>query len=217
VEGSAETGGRVSVVMVLHRKLPAPSTGERGAGSSDSSSSSEGNDDDDDEQELVIAAVVFAADLGALDNEDADFTTCATAPPADWFNRHNHLPRLWRGYCEAHEREAPAWAAPMRSFLARWRSCSPTEEDSMAAEEEGGEEDEECATGRPVSSAQSKGCFSARERFVRSVEALADTEKAGSVVADWADRGVLAWLPPRNSGLVVPELDEWHYFRQRVG
>lgn len=179
VEGSAETEGRIAMVMVLQRNLLEENTGDS---------------DSDDEEEIFISAVIFTADLEAL-ALDPDYATTA---PASWFNRHNHLPRLYRGFCDASEclnDKPPAWAAPMRSFLERWEATDTDTDTALDGKAEG----ITCVT----------------ERFVKSAMELEAREKTGSLVVDWANQGIVVWVPGEKS-LVLPDLEEWTYYRQRT-
>jgi len=174
VEGSAETEGRVAVAMVMQR----------------------GEEEEEDEVELPIDAVIFAADLDAIAKEEG----YADAAPASWFNRHNHLPRLVRGFCtevECKGGDEPAWVTPMRTFLERWE-----------AQAGGGE----AQAGRGDPGDPNRGTV--RERFVRGARGMEAGEEEGTVVAEWADRGILVWLP--GGAFVVPDVEEWDYYRQRV-
>lgn len=174
VEGGAETEGRVAVVMLLHRNLESEE---------DEEADEKDDDEEEEEEELSIAAVIFAADLAAL-ALDPEYDRMV---PAKWFNRHNHLPRLYRGFCDASECSrdaAPAWVVPMRSFLRKWEDTNV-------------------------------GLGTIEERFVSSAMDLEASEETGTVVIDWLDRGIVVWMPGEK-GLVVPNLEEWSYYRQRL-
>ena len=184
-EGSVEARGRVAVAMVLRRRTVGEEGVDGGTGS-----------DSDNEADLPVSAVIFAADLPSL-SRDPDY---APASPASWFNRHNHLPRIWRGYCdgaECEEGEEPAWATPVKDFLEEWRR-----------------------EGEEVEGGGGEGEESLEERFVKSAEGVKERVegkgKGGAVVADWARRGVVVWLPGEGE-LGVPHVDEWRCFRERGG
>ena len=61
--------------------------------------------------------------------------------------------------------------------------------------------------------------LTALDRFVDSSRVLADMLQqeggCGSLVTDWADKGILVWLP--DGELVVPDEDEWGFFLARLG
>jgi hypothetical protein len=201
VEGSAETNGRVAMAILWHR----PPQQWRVQEDNNNDNISDDDDEEEEEEEIFMAAVIFGVDLVAL-ARDPDY--CGLAPP-EWFNRHNHLPRLYRGFCDAADcsrDQSPAWAIPMRSFLERWQDADA----SVTA-----------AGGLGNDNNSSQGTtsrMSITERFVRGAVELqvAQEEVAtGRVVVDWADQGIVVWFPGETE-LVLPDEDEWFYYRQRT-
>ncbi|OEU07771.1 hypothetical protein FRACYDRAFT_250798 [Fragilariopsis cylindrus CCMP1102] len=202
VEGSADTEGRIVVALVLHKPQH---------------EQEENDDEKEEEDEIYIAAVIFAADLEALEL-DPDY---ATSSPAKWFNRHNHLPRLYRSYCDTSEcscDEVPMWVAPMRSFLERWEDATTTatttttttiiDATTTDTKDDEEEKEEEWTT-----------TTTTKERFRNSVltlkEVQEEEERSDTVVTDWVEEGIVVWVPGEKK-LPLPDLEEWNYYRQRT-
>ena len=187
VEGSAETNGRVAMALLWHRPPPQLPVEE---------------DQSDDDDEIFMNAVIFGVDLATL-VLDPDY--CDSAPP-EWFNRHNHLPRLYRGFCDAADcswDSSPAWAIPMRSFLERWKDA----DNSVTADGVANNNHDQDILRSSIT-----------ERFVRGAAQLKVAQEeitTGRMLVDWADQGILVWFPGENE-LVLPDMEEWFYFRQRT-
>ena len=201
MEGSADTEGRIVVALVLHKPQHEHEQEE--------------NDDDkeEEEEEIFIAAVIFAADLEALEL-DPEY---AASSPAKWFNRHNHLPRLYRSYCDTSEcscDEVPMWVAPMRSFLERWEDATTTATttttiiDGTTTDTKDDEEEKEWTK-----------TTTTKERFRNSVMTLKEVQeeeaRSDTVVTDWVEEGIVVWVPGEKK-LPLPDLEEWNYYRQRT-
>uniref|UniRef100_A0A7S4JB50 Uncharacterized protein n=1 Tax=Odontella aurita TaxID=265563 RepID=A0A7S4JB50_9STRA len=230
IEGSAEARGLVVVAMSVIKPTP-------------DASSHVDNDDDSifDEMELGIDAVVFAVDFDALAS-DPELSRMKSVP--SWFNRHNHLPRLWRGFCDASEcseEDVPRWAAPVRSFLFHWAEvCDQIEEEINSSNPNASAEeiliqrvDEVSKCPRPDArlGVEPISPASLRERFMRSTEKLARQVREGTdfsgTDSSWLNtsqtsRGILIWYPGKDldSGrpvLVVPDADEYYWWEERVG
>jgi len=207
VEGSAEAGGKVMVAMVLKRsKMNLTYHVENG----DASSS-------DDEVELGIDAVIFAADLDAIATDPELNMLSAHS----WFNRHNHLPRLWRGFCDVEEcsdEDVPRWALPVREFLRTWeKACScvlpitPSVQERLHEIMDQGTNCPRSVTVTAAQTSSSKICWteqdsttSLRDKFVLGAEELARGIKSDNssldsrspcVKTDWASKGIVVWYP----------------------
>jgi len=190
VEGSAETHGRVAMALLWHRPLQTVQKDNNNTNNTESS--------DDEEEEIFMTAVLFGADLAAL---ACDPEYCHSAAP-DWFRRRNHLPRLYRGFfCnDCSWDQSPTWVRPMRSFLERWQAADY----SVVMMASVNDDDD--------------AYMSVTERFVRGATKLKTAQEeatSGRVGIDWADQGIVVWYPGENE-LVLPDVDEWFYYRQRT-
>lgn len=221
IEGSAEAEGRVVVTMVINKSRLNYPLSDNG----DCSSS-------DDESELGIDAVVFAADFDAI-AKDPELSTVLSV--SSWFNRNNHLPRLWRGFCDLEECSddaVPSWASPVRKFLLSWAEiCDGIEKKNRVDGRICPKIDAAESTCVDTCGSDRVSAASLRERFVLSAEELARRTKAERPSAGagsaWvntaqASRGILVWYPGLDfvSGgpaLVVPDVDEYYWWEERIG
>ena len=214
VEGSAETHGRIVVALLLHKPLQ----------QQQHNNNNDNDTDDDEEEEIPIAAVVFAADLEALARDPAYNNNNNTAPVsvADWFNRHNHLPRLYRSYCDTAdcaEDQVPLWAAPMRSFLARWKHTATKATDATPPDPNNDHDKDDDGTEQTRTTTTT---ITIQERFRKSVLTLQESfdeeegEGGDTIVTEWVDEGIVVWVPGDKRPLLLPDVEEWQCYRQRV-